>query len=85
VLHRDAGVCRDLLGGAARPDLGLDVPRPQRVGLLDLQLRQPGPVPPDGGAQRLVDPEQVALPVGRGEDEVLTVVVNADEREVLHA
>ena len=84
VLDRHAGLGRDVLRGPAGTDLGLDVARTHRARLLDLQLGQPRPVAPDGGAQRFVDPQQVALAVLAGQHEVLPVVVDADEREVVH-
>ena len=48
-------------------------------------VRQARAVAPDGGPPRVVDAQQVTLAVGPGEHQVLTVVVNADEREVVHA
>jgi len=85
VLQRQAGLLRDLLGRVAGPDPGLDVLRAQPSVQLDLQLAQAGPVAPHRGAQRLVDPHAEPLAVRPREHQMLAVVMDADEREVLHA
>ena len=84
-VHRPAATGGDLLGGGAGADLGLHLTRPQLAGHLDLQLAEVGPVAADGRAQRLVHGQQVLLAAGSGEQQVLAVLVDADQAQVMHA
>ena len=80
VLHRQAGGLGHLLSGGAGTDPRLDVLGPQptvRADLLELR-----PVTADGGTQRVVDQQRVALAVRSGERESLTVAVQPDEFEL---
>ena len=56
---------------------------PPRIDL-DLQLAQAGAVTTGSSAHRLVQRDAVALSLGVGEENVLAVLVDADETEVLH-
>ena len=60
-------------------DQGLDLARAQGVAHLDLELAQPGSIVTGGGTQRLVEGDPVAGAPAVGEQEVPTVLVDADE------
>jgi hypothetical protein len=85
VLHGQTREHGDLLGGLSRPDPRLDVPWSHPALGLDLQLPQPGAIEANGRPQRVVDDEEVLLPVRRRQHQVLPVVMHANELEVLHA
>ena len=84
LLDGPAGAVGDLLGRQPSADQGLHLARPQPALDLDLQLAEPGPVAAGGRAQRLVEGEPVAAAVGVREQEVVAVLVDADEAQVLH-
>ena len=79
LLDGPAGAVGDLLGGQPPPDEGLHVAGPQPALDLDLQLAEPGAVAAGGGAQRVVEPEPEPATVGVREQEVLAVLVDADQ------
>ena len=84
LVDRPAGALGHLLGGGAGTDQGLDVAGAKaRVGL-DLLLAEPGPVVADGRAQRLVDAHTEPAAVRIGQQQVLAVLVHADQSQVLH-
>ena len=84
LLDGPARAVGDLLGGQAAADQRLHLARSQATVDLDLQLAQAGPVATGRGTQRLVEAEAVAAAVGVREQEVLAVLVDADEAKVLH-
>ena len=84
LLDGPAGPVRDVLGREPGADEGLDVARAQPAIDLDLQLAQAGAVTTGSSAHRLVQRDAVALSLGVGEENVLAVLVDADETEVLH-
>ncbi|CCH71547.1 hypothetical protein BN10_990022 [Phycicoccus elongatus Lp2] len=85
LLDGPAGAAGDLLGAEPRADEGLDIARTQAPLDLDLQLAQARPVPTGGGTQGVVERQTVSAAVAIGEEEVITVLVDADQLEVLHA
>ena len=84
LLDGPARAVGDLLGGQAPTDQRLHLARSQPTVDLDLQLAEPGSVTTGRGPQRLVEAEAVAAAVGVREQEVLAVLVDADEAKVLH-
>ena len=84
VRDRHAGGFGDLLGGLPGADAGLDLPGAQTAVGLQLDLAEPRTVTPHRGAQCIVQPDTEPLTPGAPEHEVLAVVMDADEREVIH-
>ena len=84
LLDGPAGAVGDLLGRQPPADQGLHVARSQPALDLDLQLPQTGAVTAGRGPQRLVEGEPEPAAVGVREQEVLAVLVDADEAKVLH-
>ena len=84
LLDRPAGALGDLLGGQAGADHRLDVLGPQATGDLDLELAEPRPVAPRRGPERLVERDGEAVALVVGQQQVQSVLVDADEPEVLH-
>ncbi len=84
LLDGPARAVGDLLGGQAAPDEGLHLARSQASLDLDLQLAQPGTVASGRRPQRLVEGEAEASALGVGEQEVVAVLVDADQAKVLH-
>ena len=70
--------------GQAPTDQRLHLARSQPTVDLDLQLAEPGPVTTGRRSQGLVEAESVAAAIGVREQEVLAVLVDADEAKVLH-
>jgi hypothetical protein len=83
VFDRGTGRLSDLLGGLTSPDPGLDLLRTQTLGL-DLQLPEARAVATYGSPERFVDLHPELLSRVVGEDEMLAVIMYADEREVPH-
>ncbi len=83
-VQRPAAALGDLLGARAGPDLGLHLARPEVAGHLDLELAQVGAVAAHGSPQRLVDSQEVLLAVRSGQQQVLPVLVDADQSQVMH-
>ena len=84
LLDRPPRAVGDLLGRQPGPDHRLHGGGAQTPGLLDLQLTQARPVTPGGRPQRVVEGHRVAIALGVGQQQVQAVLVDADEREVLH-
>jgi hypothetical protein len=78
-VQRHPGRRGDLLGRLAGPDPGLDLPRPQRVVHLDLDLAEPGQVTAAGGPDPLVDGQPVGLPGRALQHQAGTVLAEPDE------
>ncbi len=83
-VDRDPREGGDLLGGGTGSYPRLDVPRPQVALHLDLDLAQPCPVVPDGGAQPLVDRKRVFRAVGSFEHQSCAVVADGHDTQFGH-
>jgi hypothetical protein len=84
LVDRPACPGRGLLGGGSCADEGLHIAGSQATVDLDLELSQPWPIVADRRTQWLVDAYPEALAVTCNEQQVLTVLVNANELQVLH-
>jgi hypothetical protein len=84
-LDRNPSRGRDLLGGLASADPGLDVAWAQPTLGRDLELPETCTIKSDSGSQWVINDEEVFPSVRCGQHQVLPVVVYADELEVMHA
>ena len=84
LLDGPAGTLGDLLGRHAGPDHRLDVLGAQAAGDLDLELAEPRTVAPCRGTECLVERDGEAVALVVGQQQVQSVLVDADEPEVLH-
>jgi len=84
LLDRPPCTLGGLFSGGAGPDQGLDIAGTQATVRIDRQSPQSRPIVPDRCPQRLVDRHSKTRALGSAEQEVLTVLMNADKLQVLH-
>lgn len=83
LLHGPAAAIGNLGAGEAGADELLHLARAQTADL-DLQLTQAGAIAPGGGPQSIIDGQPVTGVTGISEQDVFSVVLDADEAKVAH-
>jgi hypothetical protein len=85
LLNGPARAAGSLFGRGTRTDKGLHITGPELALSISRRLPEAGALAPDRSPERIIDRHQKALVVGTAEQQVLTVLMHANQLQVLHA